>query len=116
MQVEEAPEGFPFKIEDHPGQQTVTLTREYQGESIDVEVHMPDLVTGDEDENDNDDDDRERANQSQIPLVVRVSKKNGPSLEFGCTAFADEIAIETLSIKDPNASEDQIAYEGPDFS
>ncbi|OIT33426.1 PREDICTED: uncharacterized protein At2g39795, mitochondrial-like [Nicotiana attenuata] len=115
-EVEEAPEGFPFKIEDHLGQQTVTLTREYQGESIDVEVHMPDLVTGDEDENDNDDDDRERANQSQIPLVVRVSKKNGPSLEFGCTAFADEIAIDTLSIKDPNASEDQIAYEGPDFS
>ncbi|CAN4105381.1 unnamed protein product [Withania somnifera] len=115
--VEEAPEGFPFKIEDHPGQQTITLTREYQGESIDVEVHMPDLVTGDEDENENDaENNRESASQSQIPLVVKVSKKNGPSLEFGLTAFADEIAIDNLSIKDPNLAEDQIAYEGPDFS
>lgn len=78
---------------------------------------MPDLVTGDEDENDNAaEDDNEGANQSQIPLVVRVSKKNGPSLEFGITAFADEIVIDTLSIKDPNVAEDQIAYEGPDFS
>lgn len=48
---------------------------------------MPDLV-----ENDND--------HSYIPLVVRVSKrKHGPCLEFGCTAFAEEIAIDTLSIK-----------------
>ncbi|KAK4343611.1 hypothetical protein RND71_036705 [Anisodus tanguticus] len=115
-EAEEVPEGFPFRIEDNPGQQTVRLTRGYQGESIDVEVHMPDLVTGDEDENDNDADGSERANQSQIPLVVRVSKNNGPSLEFGLTAFADEIAIDTLAIKDANVAEDQIAYEGPDFS
>ncbi|KAM3218669.1 hypothetical protein P3L10_023200 [Capsicum annuum] len=83
-EVEEAaPEDFPFKIEDHPEQQTITLTREYQGESIDVEVHMPDLVTGGEDENDgNAEDDRESGNQSQIPLVVRVSKKNGLSLKL----------------------------------
>ncbi|PHU28003.1 hypothetical protein BC332_00096 [Capsicum chinense] len=114
---QEVPEGFPFKIEDHPGQETITLTREYQGESIDVEVHMPDLVTGNEDEMENiPRDDSERANQSQIPLVVRVSKKNGLCLEFGLTAFADEIAIDSLSIKDPKVAEDQIAYEGPDFS
>ncbi|CAN4089162.1 unnamed protein product [Withania somnifera] len=116
-EVEEAPVGFPFKIEDYPGQQTITLTREYQGETIDVEVHMPDLVTGDEDEDGNDaDNDGESGTQSQIPLVVRVSKKNGPSLEFGLTACPDEIAIDSLSIKDPTVPEDQIAYEGPDFS
>ncbi|PIN07930.1 MAM33, mitochondrial matrix glycoprotein [Handroanthus impetiginosus] len=115
-QAEDAPAGFPFKIEDHPGQQTVTLAREYQGETITVEVHMPDLVTGEEnDDNDDDDEGEERANQSSIPLVVRVSKKGGPSLEFGCTAYPDEIAIDSLSVKDPESSEDQIAYEGPDF-
>ncbi|KAM7494866.1 hypothetical protein LguiB_029475 [Lonicera macranthoides] len=113
--VEETPDGFPFKIEDNPGLQTISLTREYQGETISVEVSMPDLVTG-EDENDNDDDDNEKANQSCIPLVVRVSKKGGPSLEFGCTAFPDEISIDSLSVKDQDSSEDQIAYEGPDFS
>lgn len=117
MKVEEIPDGFPFKIEDNPGLQTISLIREYQGETISVEVSMPDLVTG-EDENDYDDGDNhsEKANQSCIPLVVRVSKKGGPSLEFGCTAFPDEISIDSLSVKDQDSSEDQIAYEGPDFS
>ncbi|CAI9767551.1 unnamed protein product [Fraxinus pennsylvanica] len=115
-EVAEVPQGFPFEIEDHPGQQTITLTRDYQGETINVEVHMPDLVTGEENDDDNDNDDEERGAQSSIPLVVRVSKRNGPSLEFGCTAYPDEIAIDSLSVKDTNSSEEQIAYEGPDFS
>ncbi|KAL0401299.1 UNVERIFIED_CONTAM: putative protein, mitochondrial [Sesamum latifolium] len=114
-QAEEVPQGFPFKIEDHPGQQTITLTREYQGETISVEVHMPDLVTGEENEDD-DEEGEERGNQSSIPLVVRISKKSSPLLEFGCTAYPDEIAIESLSVKDPENSEDQIPYEGPDFA
>lgn len=76
---------------------------------------MPDLVTGEGDD-DNNDDDNEKGNQSSIPLVVSVSKKNGPFLEFGCTAFADEIAIDSLSVKNPEISEEQIAYEGPDFT
>lgn len=79
---------------------------------------MPD-ISGEEEEYDEDDNDDaqepEQGTQTSIPLIVRVSKKNGPSLEFGCTAYADEIAIDTLSIKDPEGSEDQIAYEGPDF-
>ncbi|CBI31613.3 hypothetical protein VitviT2T_019306 [Vitis vinifera] len=112
---EEAPDGFPFEIQDNPGQQTISLAREYQGEVIKVEVHMPDLVTGEGDD-DNNDDDNEKGNQSSIPLVVSVSKKNGPFLEFGCTAFADEIAIDSLSVKNPEISEEQIAYEGPDFT
>ena len=112
-QVEETPGGFPFKIHDNPGQQTVILERTYQDEEIKVEVHMPDLVTG---ENDDDrDDDTERPNQSSIPLVVSVSKKGGPFLEFGCMAYADEITIDSLAVKKPGSAEDEIAYEGPDF-
>ncbi|KAL3652178.1 hypothetical protein CASFOL_001859 [Castilleja foliolosa] len=114
-EAEIVPKGFPFEIEDKPGQQTITLTRTYEGESITVEVHMPDLVTGDENDEDNDEED-EGEQKSSLPLVVRVSKKSGPSLEFGCTAYSDEIAIDSLTIKDPETSEDQIAYEGPDFS
>lgn len=78
---------------------------------------MPDLVTGEENDNNDDDEEGEGSgNQSSIPLVVSVSKENGPSLEFGCTAYPDEIAIDSLSIKDPENTEDQIAYEGPDFA
>jgi complement component 1 Q subcomponent-binding protein len=114
--VEEIPGGFPFKIDDQPGHQTIKLTRVYEGENITVEVHMPNLVTGEDGEDfDGNDDDAQKGNQSSIPLVVTVSKKNAPSMEFSCTAFADEIVIESLAVKNPESSEDQIAYEGPDF-
>ncbi|CAM8954915.1 unnamed protein product [Rhodiola kirilowii] len=43
-------------------------------------------------------------------------RRTDPSLEFGCTASPDEIAIDTLAVKDPEATEEQIAYEGPDFT
>ncbi|XP_022745931.1 uncharacterized protein At2g39795, mitochondrial-like [Durio zibethinus] len=113
--VEEAPSGFPFEIEDTPGLQTVTLTREYDGELIKVNVHMPDLVTSDEQEGDEDDgDDTEKPNKSSMLLVVTVSKKAGPRLEFSCTAFPDEIAIDSLAVRNPD-SEDELSYEGPDF-
>ncbi|KAL6126671.1 hypothetical protein ACLB2K_074717 [Fragaria x ananassa] len=117
QEIEEVPSGFPFKVEDVPGFQTVKLTRTYQDEEIEVEVHMPDLVTGDGEDDDVDDDGNEHASQSSIPLVVTVSKGSGaPVLEFRCNAYPDEIAIESLLVKNPDTAEDQIAYEGPDFN
>ncbi|KAG8501451.1 hypothetical protein CXB51_003780 [Gossypium anomalum] len=99
-QAEGTPSEFPFKIEDTPGLQTITLTRQYDGELIKVNVHMPDLVTGEGEVDDDNDDDTE--------------KPSGPSLEFNCTAYPDEITIDSLSVRNPN-SEDELAYEGPDF-
>ncbi|KAK1265601.1 hypothetical protein QJS04_geneDACA011355 [Acorus gramineus] len=113
-QVEEFPEEFPFEIQDNPKTQTVTLKRDYQGEVITVEVSMPNLVTG-EDNNDADDND-ESSDQSCLPLVVSVSKGNGPCLEFGCSAYPEEVVIDSLSVKEPSTTEDQLAYEGPEFS
>ncbi|GAB2262482.1 hypothetical protein Droror1_Dr00003479 [Drosera rotundifolia] len=112
-QLEELPPEFPFKIEDNPRQETITLTREYNGETVRVEVSMPDLVTGEREDGDADD---EEPAQNSIPLIVSVVKKDGPSLEFSCTAFFDDIDIDSLSLKYPDAPEDAIAYEGPDFS
>lgn len=78
---------------------------------------MPNLVTGDEDDDgDEDEDDGEKANQASIPLVVTVSKRSGPCLEFGVTAFPDEVAIDSMSVKEQDSSEDRIPYEGPDFT
>ncbi|KAH7553743.1 hypothetical protein JRO89_XS12G0050300 [Xanthoceras sorbifolium] len=54
-------------------------------------------------------------NRYTIPLVVSITRGSGTCLEFGATASPDEIQIDSLSIKQPEASEDQIAYEGPDF-
>lgn len=112
---ETAPGSFPFKIEDNPGHQTVTLTRDYKGEHIKVVVSMPSL-DGDENDDEDDDDEDGHNNGSSIPLVVTVTKKSGLSLEFSCMAFPDEIAIDALSVSNQGSTlEDKLANEGPDF-
>ncbi|KVI07000.1 uncharacterized protein At2g39795, mitochondrial-like [Cynara cardunculus var. scolymus] len=112
---EGVPDGFPFELNDNPGQQTISLSREYQGETIHVEVEPSSLVTGQEEDDDDDDDDTEKDNQSSLPMIVKVSKTGGPCLEFGITAYADEIVIDSLSVKDPEMADDQLPYEGPRF-
>ncbi|XP_062192879.1 uncharacterized protein At2g39795, mitochondrial-like [Phragmites australis] len=130
--VEEIPDNFPFKISDEKGMNAITLSRTYQGEQIEVLVHMPSLVTGDEPDqerdgededadkegDENQEDDSEKPPQSSIPLTVTVSKGVGPTLEFTCTAYPDEVIIDSLSVRQPsgNEEEDLIAYEGPDFN
>lgn len=120
----------------------ILLTREYKGETINVEVYTPaededkdedEDEYEDEDENEEEEEEVEEAKshkdenededdsvddyESRIPLAVKVSKKSRPSLEFGCTADLDGFEIDYLSIKDPeNAQEDDIAYQGPKFS
>ncbi|KAL5550274.1 hypothetical protein UlMin_000450 [Ulmus minor] len=111
--VEEMPERFPFEIKDNPGERTVLLTRQYEDETIKVEVDMPHVSVDDEDE---EDADKQSTEESSIPLVVSITKGNGLHLEFGVTAFPDEISIDSLSLKQPEDSEEQLPYEGPEFS
>ncbi|KAF2573068.1 hypothetical protein F2Q70_00006572 [Brassica cretica] len=124
--VEETPSGFPFKMEDKPGSKVVTLTRDYQGESVVVEVHMTNLVTGDKGDDEESDEESEeeeehedkpeKPKQSNVPLLVTLSKKTGPSLEFRCTAFPDKIVIKDMWVTFPDdPSKDELAYEGPSF-
>ncbi|XP_039128092.1 uncharacterized protein At2g39795, mitochondrial [Dioscorea cayenensis subsp. rotundata] len=118
--VEEIPEAFPFQIQDDKGMNVITLKRTYQNENIEVVVSMPALVTGEEPENagegDNDDE-HEKPSQSSLPLGVVMSKKGGPILEFNCTAYPDEVVIDSLSVREKEqAGEDSLAYEGPDFN
>ncbi|CAH8363501.1 unnamed protein product [Eruca vesicaria subsp. sativa] len=111
---------FPFKIEDNPGHRNVTLTREYNGEQIRVEVSMPGSMDENEDDGmDDNEDGNEKANETSIPLVVTVTKKSGLSLEFSCTAFPDAIVIDGLSVnhseKSSSEEGEQLTYDGPDF-
>jgi complement component 1 Q subcomponent-binding protein, mitochondrial len=127
-QIEQIPEKFPFKITDEKGMNAITLTRTYQGEQIDIVVHMPSLVSGEEPDHDNDgesdgegnsnqEDEGEKPPQSNIPLTVTISKGDGPTLEFTCTAYPDEVIIDSLAVtqKSEDDEQDLIAYEGPDF-
>ncbi|KAK7292910.1 hypothetical protein RJT34_15766 [Clitoria ternatea] len=107
------PDDFPFEIEDNPGERTIQLKRQYEDETIKVQVDIPNVAPEEyEDENDGEKNDSE----SSIPLVVSVLKGDGVCLEFGVTAFPDEISIDSLSIKQSEESEDQLAYEGPEFT
>ena len=113
-------DGFPFEIENNPGQRTIILKSNYQNETIRVEVDMPQPDEIEEGENDDDDDDDDAGDDEaksgpSIPLVVSITKGSGLCLEFGITALPDEICIDSLLIKLPDTSEDQLAYEGPDF-
>ncbi|KAF5750909.1 hypothetical protein HS088_TW03G01249 [Tripterygium wilfordii] len=105
---EDIPDDFPFEIEDHPGERTILLKRNYEGEIVTVEV---DMLTETDGGGDNDAED-----PASIPLVVSISKGDDICLEIGITAFVDEITIDSLSVKQPEHSEDELAYEGPDFS
>ncbi|KAF2615175.1 hypothetical protein F2Q70_00007145 [Brassica cretica] len=96
--VEETPSGFPFKLEDKPGTKIVTLTRDYQGESVVVEVHMTNLVTGDK----GDDIDDEESDEEEEEEHEDKPEKPKQSNDMWVT-FPD----------DP--SKDELAYEGPSF-
>uniref|UniRef100_A0A2P2KF38 Mitochondrial glycoprotein family protein n=1 Tax=Rhizophora mucronata TaxID=61149 RepID=A0A2P2KF38_RHIMU len=114
--VEDVPDGFPFEIQDNPGERTILLKRKYLDEIIKVEVDMPNTGTEEDGHDEAEDEDNESNVPPSLPMVVSISKGNGQCLEFGITAFADEITIDSLSIKSPESSEDQLSYEGPDFN
>ncbi|RLN24184.1 uncharacterized protein C2845_PM07G02030 [Panicum miliaceum] len=128
--VEEIPDNFPFKITDEKGMNAITLKRTYNGEQIEVVAHMPSLVTGDEPDHGQDDEDKggegdspdedqgEKPPKSSVPLTVTITKGDGPVLEFTCTAYPDEVLIDSLSVVQPSGNDenDLIAYEGPDFN
>lgn len=114
-QVGEVTDGFPFEIVDNPGEQTILLKRELDGEIIKVGVDIPNIASSE----DNEEEEEEDNEDTGIPMVVIVSKGNGQELEFGLTAFADKICIDSLLIKQPEHSSEgskQNAYEGPNFS
>ncbi|EOA21369.1 hypothetical protein CARUB_v10001729mg [Capsella rubella] len=119
--LEDKPEGFPFEIIDNPGERTVLLKRQFEDETIQVEVDSAasydDEEEGEEAEaNDEaDDGDQESLGKFRIPMVVSVAKSDGVCLEFGVSAYPDEIVIDSLSIKQPQESDNELAYEGPDF-
>ncbi|KAM7254745.1 hypothetical protein ACFE04_019986 [Oxalis oulophora] len=125
--LQHKPESFPFEIQDNQGERTILLTRKYGDEIIEAEVDVPiispledsddEAEEGEKAENKKEEKEEEEGEDSSIRILVTVSKGSvGPRLEFGLTAFPDEIAIDSFSIKPSDDSDDQLVYEGPNFS
>ncbi|MCL7041842.1 hypothetical protein MKW94_011574, partial [Papaver nudicaule] len=103
--VVEAPSELPFEIKDNPGEGTMTLTREYQGEKIIVTVDKPDLF---------DYAAKDEGKYVQFALSGIIRKKyEEPQLEFDAKVDADEITINSLNVWDRYSSD--IWLEEPFF-
>jgi complement component 1 Q subcomponent-binding protein, mitochondrial len=111
----EFPGYFPFEIVDNPGEKIFQLKRQFEDETITVQVDIPN-VAPQQSEDEAGPEKNENDSESSIPLVVTIFKGNGVCMEFGVTAFPDEVVIDSLSIKNPDESEDQLVYEGPEFT
>ncbi|KAK9123868.1 hypothetical protein Sjap_013470 [Stephania japonica] len=76
---------------------------------------MPDFVDGNEEGN-NGNENAEEDSESSMAMVATICKRDGTCLELGCTAYPDDISIDSLIVKNVDSSEDVDAYEGPEFS
>ncbi|XP_020596786.1 uncharacterized protein At2g39795, mitochondrial-like [Phalaenopsis equestris] len=113
----EVPEGFPFEIIDNSGDNTITLKREFAGESIQVIVYMnPDEEEDEEEEDEDEDTDHENEFKPSISLLVAIDKGDSPILEFSCSLNSDELLIESMARRNHDDSDGQGAYQGPAFS
>lgn len=112
------PNDCPFEIIDNPGDQSIVLKREFEGEKIQVSVFMNFDEDADEEEAEDDADEEQNANglQPHISLVVTIDKGTGQTLEFCCNLDAEDLEIESMAMKRSEDSEAEGAYEGPDFS
>ncbi|KAL0919402.1 hypothetical protein M5K25_011494 [Dendrobium thyrsiflorum] len=108
------PKEFPFEIIDSHGDQTITLKREYNNESIQVTVYMNLDIEGD-DIRDENVDHQEGPVQPNISLHITVDKGQGFILEFGCKLNSDELEIESMASRSDHF-DTQGAYQGPVFS
>ena len=115
------PKNFPFTVIDNPGDQTITLKRQYGSENIEITVFMEvsEGEEGGDQDKEGDDatgDEEESQNLSNISLVVTIDKGQGKALEFCCSLGPDEVNIDSLTLKTPDVSDDQSPYEGPEFT
>lgn len=109
------PDDFPFEVIDNPGDQSITLKREFAGETIKAAVYTNFDTEEDLDEDDGNDKDEESFKPA-IQMVVTVEKSKGPFLEFECNFNDDELAIENMRVLNYDDQFVENAYEGPPFS
>ncbi|KAK1306575.1 Uncharacterized protein QJS10_CPA10g00059 [Acorus calamus] len=110
---------LPFEIVDNPGENLITLRREFSGERIEATVYMPehDEWDGQEEEDDNTDDkDDDESDQQCISIILKIHKKTGTLLEFNCTARSNEITIDQLTMKPDGEDSDDADVYRPKFS
>ncbi|KAJ4907587.1 Mitochondrial glycoprotein family protein [Raphanus sativus] len=99
--LDKLPEWFHFQILDSLGERDIYLTREFEDETILVQVIPPPQL-----------DDEELL--KGIPMIINVSKDDDDiCIEFAVKAFVNEIIINAVSVLQPH--EPRNPYQGPEF-
>jgi complement component 1 Q subcomponent-binding protein, mitochondrial len=115
LQAIDLPDDFPFEIIDTPGDQSITLKREFAGETIKTAVYT-NFDTAEDLNEDDDSDEAEDSFKPAIQMVITVQKAEGPILEFDCNFNDDELAIENFRMLNCDNPDAENMYEGPSFS
>ncbi|QHO22688.1 uncharacterized protein DS421_12g357330 [Arachis hypogaea] len=82
----EIPDDFPFEIEDNPGERTIQLKRQYQDETIKVQVDITNVAL---EENEEDDDEGEKSSESSIPIPLINLDESEDQLAYEGPEFTD---------------------------
>lgn len=121
------PETFPFEIIDKPGDQSIILKRELNGEIIKATIFADyqeaiDEFSGEEEEDEaegeeGEEEEGEEDVKQNLTVVVNVQKGEGPFLEIVCQFDEEGYEIQRMMIrKEGDDSMDENVYQGPEFS
>ncbi|XP_077239891.1 uncharacterized protein At2g39795, mitochondrial-like [Tasmannia lanceolata] len=88
------PKEFPFEIINSMGKQSITFKRNFMCERIEIKVRKLDLSETKEE--------KESSTELNIPLLVRLSRPHGTSLEFYCIASSTNITIDQMQLVKPS--------------
>lgn len=108
------PDNFLFEVVDNPGDQSITLKREFAGETIQAAVYT-NFDTEEELDDDDESDNNEESFKPAIQMTVTVKKPEGPILEFDCNFNDEQLAIESMRVLNRDNPDAENVYEGPPF-
>lgn len=100
----------PFKLTDTPGDTLLTLTRQYNGEEINVDLHVNNQPSAPFDDGS---DGEETLNF--VAFNVSVSKGD-TSLVFECESDGTSVNVNHVSCEPKDGIEQESAYTGPVFA
>lgn len=109
----------PFTLTSAPGDGTLTLTRDFNGEKVTVEASLnmqeggAEFMDDDEDEGGegDEDEDDEPAFSSSVSFVVTV-ERNGEALVFDCASDGAYLEIEHVALEPAGGAASETAYSG----
>lgn len=102
-----------FELEDTPHSNNITLTRNFNGEDVFVEIDLDEQMAA---EDDMDEDEEEEEGYAATPVVFTVTISKGDSMMgFKCVGGGDYVRITNVELDDTGDADQFMPYTGPVF-